>query len=74
MVVAELQVDALLDGRTVAELRDECGTLVVHVVRGDGSVLFDPAGSFRLGRGDRVTIQATLSAYQELRARMGRAA
>ena len=74
MVVAELQVDALLDGRTVAELRDECGTLVVHVVRGDGSVLFDPAGSFRLGRGDSVTIQATLSAYQELRARMGRAA
>ena len=39
-----------------------------------GLRLFDPAGSFRLGRGDSVTIQATLSAYQELRARMGRAA
>ena len=74
MVLAELQVDALLEGKTVADLRDESHTLVVHLVHVDGSVLFDPPGAVRLGRGDRVTVQATLPAYQELRARMARAA
>jgi len=74
MVIAELQVDALLEGQTVADLRDQCATLVVHLVQADGSVRFDPAGAVRLGRGDRVTVQATLPAYRELRARMERAA
>lgn len=74
MVIAELPVDAVLEGQTVAELRDGCCTLVVHLVRADGSVHFDPAGAVRLSRGDRVTVQATLSAYRELRARIGRAA
>ena len=58
-------------GRT---LRAQVLDLVVHLVRGDGSEQFNPAGAMRLARGDRVTVQATLSAYQDLRARMGRAA
>jgi Trk K+ transport system NAD-binding subunit len=74
MVIAELQVDASLEGQTVADLRDQCGALVLHLVHADGSVRFDPAGAVRLGRGDRVTVQATLPAYRELRARMERAA
>ena len=74
MVIAELPVDAVLEGQTVAELCDGCSILVLHLVRADGSVHFDPAGAVRLTRGDRVTVQATLSAYRELRARIGRAA
>jgi voltage-gated potassium channel len=74
MVVADLQVDAMLENQTVADLRDSAAMLVVHVLRADGAEQFNPPGAVRLSRGDRVTIQATLSAYQELRARMGRAA
>ena len=74
MVIAELTVDGLLEGQTVADLRDSSSMLVVHVVHADGSVLFDPAGAVRLGRGDRVTVQSTLPAWQALRDRMERAA
>src|SRR5438309_719701 len=74
MVIAELGVDGMLEGQSVAELRDSSALLVVHLVRADGAVLFDPAGPVRLGRGDQVTVQATLSAYRALRDRMGRAA
>ncbi|HWE24400.1 MAG TPA: NAD-binding protein [Myxococcales bacterium] len=74
MVIADLQVGAMLENKTIAELRDGSATLVVHLVRADGSTQFEPAGTVRLSRGDRVTVQATLSAYRELRARMGRAA
>ena len=74
MVIAELPVDAVLEGQTVAELCDGCSMLVLHLVRADGSVHFDPAGAVRLSRGDRVTVQASLSAYRDLRARIGRAA
>ena len=74
MVLADLQVDAMLENHTVAELRDSFGMLLVYLVRPDGSVQFNPTGSLRLQGGDRVTVQATLAAYQELRARMGRAA
>ena len=74
MVIAELLVDSILEGQTVAELRDSFGMLLVCLVRPDGSVQFNPTGSVRLLAGDRVTVQATLSAYQELRDRMGRAA
>jgi Trk K+ transport system NAD-binding subunit len=74
MVVAELQVDGMLEGQTVADLRDQSGTLVMHLLHADGSVRFDPPGAVRLGRGDRVTVQAALPAYQALRARMERAA
>jgi hypothetical protein len=42
--------------------------------RTDGSMRFDPPGAVRFGRGDRITVQATLPAYQALRARMERAA
>jgi hypothetical protein len=74
MVVAELQVDGMLEGQTVADLRDQSGTLVMHLLHADGSVRFDPPGAVRLGRGDRVTVQAALPAYQALRAKMERAA
>jgi Trk K+ transport system NAD-binding subunit len=74
MVVAELEVDSLLQGMSVAELRDEASTLVLHLSRADGTVVPDPQSSVRLARGDRVTLQATLSAYQSLRKRMERAA
>ncbi len=74
MVIAELQVDALLEGQTVADLRDQSSTLVLHLLQADGTVRFDPPGAVRLGRGDRLTVQATLSAYRALRARMERAA
>lgn len=66
MVVAELVIDQLA-GRTVAALRDLHGVLVLHIVRASGTTLWDPAGSLRLESGDRVTVQATLDAYQGLR-------
>ena len=66
MVVAELAVDQLA-GRTVAALRDLYGVLVLHLVKTTGVSLWDPAGSMRLDSGDRVTVQATLEAYQGLR-------
>src|SRR5207248_2153181 len=42
MVVAELTVDQPLQGRTVAGLRDDNGTLVIHLVKSGGQTLFDP--------------------------------
>ena len=69
MVVAELLVDAPLSGRTVADLRDRSAALVIHLVKRDGAKLFDPAGATRLEAGDRVTLQATLQAWQALRER-----
>jgi voltage-gated potassium channel len=74
IVIAELDVDAGLAGKTVEQLRDEANALVVHLRRSDGSVLFHPAGAVRLGPGDRVTVEASLGAYRSLRARMERAA
>ena len=67
MVVAELQAGQALAGRTVAELRDEAGVLVLHLVRAGGAELFDPRGNVRLEATDRVTVQATLEAYRALR-------
>jgi len=67
MVVAELQVDGCSKGQTVADLRDQSGTLVMHLLHADRSVRFDPPGAVRLGRGDRVTVQAGLPGYQALR-------
>jgi Trk K+ transport system NAD-binding subunit len=66
MVVAELKVDASLC-RTVGSLRDDKAVLVLHLVKTDGRTIFDPAGSLMLDPGDRVTLQATLQAYQLLR-------
>jgi Trk K+ transport system NAD-binding subunit len=70
MVVAELTVDARLAQRTVAQLRDESGTLVIHLVRKDGQTVFDPGGATRFEAGDIVTVQATLQAWQGLRAKL----
>ena len=72
MVVGELVVDELA-GKTVAALRDLYGVLVLHVVKAAGASLWDPAGSLRLEAGDRVTVQATLDAYQGLRRQLGAA-
>jgi Trk K+ transport system NAD-binding subunit len=66
MVVAELTVDASFC-RTVASLRDDKAVLVLHLVKTDGRTIFDPTGSLMLDPGDRVTLQATLQAYQLLR-------
>ena len=74
MVVAVLEVRGELVGRTVAELRDDAGALVLHLVRKSGGTLFDPRGSVQLEAGDRVTLQATLEAYRTLREGMGKAA
>jgi Trk K+ transport system NAD-binding subunit len=70
MVVVELAVDALLAGRTVARLRDENGALIIHLVKRDGQTVFDPPGSSLLEAGDRLTMQATLQAYQGLREKL----
>jgi len=74
MVVAELDVTGGLQGRTVSQLRDESSALVIHLVKRAGPTTFDPQGSVRLEAGDKVTVQATLQAYQSLRKEMERAA
>lgn len=70
MVVAELTVQGDVCGRTVAQLRDESGVLVIHLVRKSGETVFDPAGPCCFDPGDVVTVQATLQAYQGLRDRL----
>ena len=67
MVVAELTMQGPLCGRSVAQLRDESGVLVIHIVRRSGETLFDPAGQCCFDPGDVVTVQATLKAWQGLR-------
>ena len=67
MVVAELAVSGSVCGRSVAQLRDESGVLVIHLVRKTGEVIFDPSGPCCFEAGDVVTVQATLQAYQGLR-------
>ena len=74
LVVAELPVDQMLAEKTVAQLRDEAFAVVIQIRRLDGSVLFDPPGAVRLGRGETITLQAALDAYRSLRSRMERAA
>jgi voltage-gated potassium channel len=70
MVVGELTVDAQLAGRSVAQLRDENGVLIIHLLRKDGQTVFDPPGSSLVEAGDRVTLQATLQTYQGLREKL----
>jgi len=70
MVVAELTMQGPICGRSVAELRDESGVLVIHLVRKSGETIFDPAGQCCFGPGDLVTVQATLKAYQGLREKL----
>ncbi len=67
MVVAELKMQGEICGRSVAQLRDESGVLVIHMVRKNGETLFDPSGRCCFDPGDIVTVQATLDAYQRLR-------
>ncbi len=67
MVVGELMVNARLAGRSVAQLRDENGVLIIHLVKKDGQTVFDPTGVSFLEAGDRITLQATLQTYQGLR-------
>src|ERR1041384_46102 len=70
MVIAELTVAGDVCGRSVAQLRDESGVLVIHTVRRSGEKLFDPAGPCCFDAGDVVTVQATLQAYQGLREKL----
>ena len=70
MVVAELTVDAYLAGRSVAQLRDENGVLIIHLVKKDGQTVFDPPGTSFVEAGDRVTLQATLQMFQGLREKL----
>jgi Trk K+ transport system NAD-binding subunit len=67
MVVAELRMQGEICGRSVAQLRDESGVLVIHLVRKSGETIFDPSGKCCFDPGDVVTVQATLQAYQDLR-------
>lgn len=68
MVVAEMEVSRQLG--SVAELRDQSGVLVIHLVRKNGETIFDPTGSCCFEPGDVVTVQATLQAYQGLREKL----
>ena len=67
MVVAELRMQGELCGRSVAQLRDESGVLVIYIVRKNGETIVDPSGKCCFDPGDVVTVQATLQAYQGLR-------
>jgi voltage-gated potassium channel len=68
MVVAEMRLTGKL--ASVAELRDQSGVLVIHLVRKSGETIFDPSSSCCFEPGDVVTVQATLQAYQGLRERL----
>jgi voltage-gated potassium channel len=70
MVVAELTIAGPICGRSVAQLRDESGVLVIHMVRKNGEKIFDPAGPCCFEPGDVVTVQATLQAWQGLREKL----
>ena len=74
MVVAMLKASRGLSQRTVAELRDEAGMVVLHLVRKAGGDLFDPRGTVRVEEGDLITLQSTLDAYRVLREKMSKAA
>jgi voltage-gated potassium channel len=67
MVVAEIVMQGRICGSSVAQLRDESGVLVIHMVRKNGETIFDPSGRCCFDPGDVVTVQATLDAYQSLR-------
>jgi voltage-gated potassium channel len=70
MVVAELTMQGMICGRSVAQLRDESGVLVIHMVRKTGEIIFDPAGPCCFDEGDVVTVQASLAAYEALREKL----
>jgi len=70
MVVAELTMQGMICGRSVAQLRDESGVLVIHMVRKSGEIIFDPSGPCCFDQGDIVTVQASLAAYQSLREKL----
>lgn len=70
MVVAELTMQGNICSRSVAQLRDEAGVLVIHMVRKSGEIIFDPSGPCCFDEGDVVTVQASLAAYQALREKL----
>jgi len=71
MVVAEIQVrGGLIAGKTVGQLRDESGVLIIHLLKRGGESTFDPVGATRVEEGDQVTLQATITAYQGLREKL----
>ena len=44
---------------------------MLHLVRAAGVSLFEPADSEQISAGDRVTVQATLEAWQEFQLKLG---
>jgi voltage-gated potassium channel len=71
MVVAEMEVRGrLIAGKTVAQLRDDSGVLIIHLQKPDGEVFQDPVGACCVEEGDKVTLQATLKVFQGLREKM----
>ena len=71
-VLAAGRVRGVFQDRNAARVR-QCPELI-QIRRLDGSVVFDPPGAVRLGRGETITLQAALDAYRSLRSRMERAA
>jgi Trk K+ transport system NAD-binding subunit len=74
MVVAELVAVAGLARRTVGDLRDSAGIMVIHLARPSREEVFDPPGAATVEQGDRVTLQGSFDAYRALRERMDKAA
>jgi Trk K+ transport system NAD-binding subunit len=71
MVVAEVEVrGGMVAGKTVAQLRDENGVLILHVVKQSGETFFDPVGACCVETGDKLTLQATLRTYEGLREKL----
>jgi Trk K+ transport system NAD-binding subunit len=71
MVVVEVEVRGRhIAGKTVAQLRDESGVLILHLRRREGEPVFDPVGACSIEEGDRITLQATLEVYQGLREKL----
>jgi voltage-gated potassium channel len=71
MVVVEVEVRGRhIAGKTVAQLRDESGVLILHLRRREGEPIFDPVGACSIEEGDRITLQATLEVYQGLREKL----
>lgn len=68
VVVAELAAGPALAGRAVGDLLARSHLTVLHAVRADGTTLFEPPPATVLAAGDRLTLQATLNAWQAFRA------
>ncbi len=71
MVIAEWPAGSALAGRTVGELHQSERLTVLHLVRVGGASIFEPDDREPLTTGDRVTVQATLEAWQVFQEKLG---